>query len=92
MNFVQYDPFMKESKMRSSSAQANLVKGVGRRIQNAVSTYFAQNGLREELDGFAWAFNHIDSKEVNAWCMPRGKIVVYSGILPVTENETGMAY
>jgi len=91
MSFVQYDQFMKENKPSSSSAQTNMVKGVGHRIQNAVSTYFAQNNMRQELDGFAWEFNLIDSKEVNAWCMPGGKVAVYSGILAVTENEAGLA-
>jgi len=90
-SFVQYDQFMKENKLSTSSAQTNTVKSVGRRIQNAVTAYFAQNGMSEELNGFAWEFNLIDSKEVNAWCMPGGKVVVYSGILPVTQNETGLA-
>ena len=91
MSFVQYDQFLKENKLSTNSAQTNLVKGVGRRIQNAVTTYFSQNNLSQDLNGFAWEFNLIESKEVNAWCMPGGKVVVYSGILPVTKNENGLA-
>jgi len=90
-SFVQYDQFMKENKLSTNKAQINMVKGVGRRIQNAVVTYFAQNNLSQDLNGFAWEFNLIENKGVNAWCMPGGKVVVYSGILPVTQNETGLA-
>jgi predicted Zn-dependent protease len=56
-----------------------------------VTTYFAQHNLSQDLSGYAWEFNLIESKEVNAWCMPGGKVVVYSGILPITQNETGLA-
>ena len=91
MSFAQYDQFMKENKLSSNAAQTNMVKQVGRRIQNAVTTYFAQNNLSQDLNGFAWEFNLVENKEVNAWCMPGGKVVVYSGILPVTQNETGLA-
>ena len=90
-SFVQYDQFMKENKRSSNTAQANLVKGVGRRIQSAVVTYFAQNNMSSELNGFAWEFNLIENEDVNAWCMPGGKVVVYSGIIPVTRNENGLA-
>jgi predicted Zn-dependent protease len=90
-SFVQYDQFMKENKLSTNTAQTNMVKQVGRRIQNAVTTYFAQNNLSKNLNGFAWEFNLIENKEVNAWCMPGGKVVVYSGILPFTQNETGLA-
>jgi predicted Zn-dependent protease len=90
-SFVQYDQFLTENKLSTNTVQTNMVKAVGRRIQNAVTTYFAQNNLSQGLNGFAWEFNLIESKEVNAWCMPGGKVVVYSGILPVTQNENGLA-
>jgi len=90
-SFVQYDQFLKENKLSTNTAQTNMVKRVGGRIQNAVSTYFAQNNMSQDLNGFAWEFNLIESKEVNAWCMPGGKVMVYSGILPVAQNETGLA-
>ena len=90
-SFTQYDQFLKENKLSTNTAETNMVKGVGRRIQTAVVTYFARNNLSQDLNGFAWEFNLIESKEVNAWCMPGGKVVVYSGILPVTQNETGLA-
>jgi len=90
-SFVQYDQFLKENKLSTNTAQTNMVKRVGNRIQNAVVTYFARNNLSQGLDGFAWEFNLIESEEVNAWCMPGGKVVVYSGILPITQDETGLA-
>jgi len=91
MSFTQYDQFMKENKLSANTAQANMVKQAGGRIQKAVTTYFAQNNMSAQLAGFAWEFNLVENKEVNAWCMPGGKVVVYSGILPVTKNETGLA-
>jgi predicted Zn-dependent protease len=91
MSFAQYDQFLKENKLSRNTAQTNMVKGIGKRIQNAVTTYFARNNLSQGLNEFAWEFNLIESKEANAWCMPGGKVVVYSGILPVTQNENGLA-
>ncbi|MBN1551439.1 M48 family metallopeptidase [bacterium] len=91
MSFVQYDQFMKENNLSTNSAETKLVKRVGNRVQSAVTGYFAQNNLSQELDGFAWEFNLIESEQVNAWCMPGGKVAVYSGILPVTRDETGLA-
>ncbi len=90
-SLVQYDQFMKENKLSANTAETNMVRRVGSRIQNAVTTYFARNNLSQELNGFAWEFNLVESEEVNAWCMPGGKVVVYSGILPITQNETGLA-
>ena len=90
-SYTQYDQFLKENKLSTNTAQTNMVKGVGRHIQNAVTTYFAQNNLTDQLNGFAWEFNLIESQDVNAWCMPGGKVVVYSGIIPITKNETGLA-
>jgi predicted Zn-dependent protease len=91
MSFGQYDQFLKENKMSSNSADTNEVKHVGRNIQNAVATYFSRNNLSQGLNGFAWEFNLIESKEANAWCIPGGKVMVYSGILPFSQNETGLA-
>ena len=91
MSFGQYDQFLKENRMSSNSADTNEVKRIGRNIQNAVATYFARNSMSQELNGFAWEFNLVENKEANAWCMPGGKVMVYSGILPLAQNESGLA-
>jgi predicted Zn-dependent protease len=64
---------------------------VGKNIQLAVEEYFKMNNMPEKLEGYEWEFNLVESKEVNAWCMPGGKVVFYTGILPVTQNEGGLA-
>jgi len=91
MSYAQYDEFQKENRMSSNWAATNEVKHVGRNIQNAVTAYFAQNNMSQGLNGYAWEFNLVESKEANAWCMPGGKVMVYSGILPLAQNETGLA-
>jgi predicted Zn-dependent protease len=91
MSFQQYDEFLKTNKLSADSKQTAVVKSVGKKIQYAVENYFAQKGMSAELKGYEWEFNLVESKEVNAWCMPGGKVVVYSGILPVTLDETGLA-
>ena len=70
---------------------AEMVKRVGNRIAAAIAKYYADKGLSQELAGYNWEFNLIDSKEVNAWCMPAGKVAVYSGLLSVTQNEDALA-
>lgn len=91
MSFAQYGEFLKENKLSSNKSDVEMVRRVGMNIQKAVETYFAQNNLSQELQGYAWEFNVVESEEVNAWCMPGGKVVVYTGILPITQNETGLA-
>jgi predicted Zn-dependent protease len=68
-----------------------MVKRIGFNVQNAVQRYFAENNRAEQLDGYNWEFNLIESADVNAWCMPGGKVVVYTGILPLTQDESGLA-
>jgi len=68
-----------------------MVKQTGAKIQNAVERYMADNNLSSRLNGYKWEFNLVEDEQVNAWCMPGGKVVVYSGILPVTADEAGLA-
>jgi len=68
-----------------------MVKRVGRNIEGAVVQYLYDNNYAELLEGFDWEFNLVDDPQVNAWCMPGGKVVVYTGILPVTQDEAGLA-
>ena len=91
MSFQQYDQFLKENQVSSNQEQTAMVKRVGQRIQSAVELYFAEKGLSEQLKDYKWEFNLVDSPEANAWCMPGGKVVFYTGILPITKNETGLA-
>ncbi|MFA7061951.1 MAG: M48 family metallopeptidase [Pedobacter sp.] len=68
-----------------------MVKRVGEKVQKAVEQYFADSGLREHLSDYKWEFNLVEDKQVNAWCMPGGKVVVYTGILPIARTEAGLA-
>jgi len=89
----QYNTFLSENKVLNSgsSREAATVDRVGARISQAITKYFAGQGQESLLEGYKWEFNTIDSKEINAWCMPGGKVVVYTGLLPVTKNEAALA-
>jgi predicted Zn-dependent protease len=91
LSFQQYGEFLKNSKLSEDKEAVSMVKRVGMNLQKAVETYFAQNNMMDQLKGYEWEFNLVESEEVNAWCMPGGKVVVYTGILPITKDETGLA-
>src|SRR4051812_41879628 len=86
MGFQEYHQFLTEnkSKVANGGADAALVKKVGSRIAAAVTAYMTQKGLGDKMKGYNWEFNLVNDPTVNAWCMPGGKVVVYSGLLPVT--------
>lgn len=87
---TQYRSFLSEHKVLNT-ADAAMVKRVGSRVASAIRSYYAKEGKSKLLEGYNWEFNLVDDKQVNAWCMPGGKVVVYSGLLPVTKNETALA-
>jgi len=88
----QYQTFLKENKtLSSSNSNAAMVDRVGGRIANAITKYYTNQGKSSILDGYQWEFNTVDSKDANAWCMPGGKVVVYTGLLPITQTETALA-
>jgi predicted Zn-dependent protease len=90
----QYKAFLSENKVLipSLSNDAAMVERVGTKIAAAITEYYTGLGKQSVLDGYAWEFNTIDDKETaNAWCMPGGKVVVYTGLLPVSQNEDGLA-
>lgn len=91
MSFQQYDQFLSENKVSNDLAKTKMVQRVGIRIQHAVEEYMKQNNLSNELKDYEWEFNLVQDDQVNAWAMPGGKVVVYTGILPITKNETGLA-
>jgi len=89
---LAYNDFLKSSSTTviSGTADANEVQRVGQRISRAITTYFNENGQGKEYN-FDWQFTLVKDKNINAWCMPGGKVAVFSGILPVTANESGLA-
>lgn len=89
----QYKSFLSQNKVVSptTSKDAEMVRRVGQRIANAITEYYKSKGLGKELDGYNWEFNLVQSPDVNAWCMPGGKVVVYTGLLGVTQNEAALA-
>jgi predicted Zn-dependent protease len=91
MSFDQYGQFLEENVISADVEKTAMVKRVGKNIQKAVEQYFIENNLEEELKNYDWEFNLVESNEVNAWCMPGGKVVFYTGILPLTKDENGIA-
>ncbi|MFH2035068.1 MAG: M48 family metallopeptidase [Candidatus Zixiibacteriota bacterium] len=91
MSFQEYDTFLKSNKLSNNATQTAMVKRVGGKIQKAVEQYMAANNLSNILNGYEWDFNLVEDSQVNAWCMPGGKVVVYTGLLPVAQNEAGLA-
>jgi predicted Zn-dependent protease len=87
----QYQEFMKSAKKSTNATNTAMVQRVGQKLATAVNNYLNSNGLSAEVKNFAWEFNLVQDKQVNAWCMPGGKIVVYEGLLPVTQDEGSLA-
>ena len=87
----QYQEYMKSAKASTNATNTAMVKRVGQNIANAVVSYLQQNGLAAEVSNYKWEFNLVQDKSVNAFCMPGGKIVVYEGLLPVTQDESSLA-
>ena len=93
MALTQYQQFLSTNKVVASTANrdAEMVSRVGERIRHAVESYYASKGLSNDLEGYHWEYHLVENNEANAWCMPGGKIVVYTGLLPYTQNEAALA-
>jgi predicted Zn-dependent protease len=92
MGSESYASFLKENPpVNPPTEQSAIVTSVGQRISIAVEKYMRDNGYAKRVEGYKWEFNVVNSKEVNAWCMPGGKVVVYTGILPLTKDDAGLA-
>jgi predicted Zn-dependent protease len=91
MSYDQYSQVMAESKVVTQTPQGQQVVQVGNRIAKAVEVYLNEQGYADQLEGYAWEFNLIESDQINAWAMPGGKIAFYTGIMPITQNEAGIA-
>lgn len=92
LSLTQYKQFLSENKVvPAAKDNAEMVKRVGSRIASAITEYYKQKGVANEISNYKWEFNLVESKEINAWCMPGGKVVVYTGLLPITHNEDALA-
>ncbi|WP_299549566.1 M48 family metallopeptidase [Seonamhaeicola sp.] len=89
--FSQYNQFLSENKVVTGTKDAEMIKRVGQRIAVAAERWLNANGHQGYLKDYRWEYNLVDDKTVNAWCMPGGKIVFYTGILPIAKSETGVA-
>jgi predicted Zn-dependent protease len=91
MGFQAYSEFLTQNTLSKDSGNTQMVKRVGSGIQKAVEQYCAQNNLSDRLQGYQWEVNLIEDDQLNAWAMPGGKMVVYTGLLKVTQSEAGLA-
>lgn len=86
-----YSQVLAEGKLSTNTNYVNMVKEVGQRLTAAVETYMKQNNLEATIEGYDWQYNVLVSEEINAWCMPGGQIAFYEGIMPVCQDERGVA-
>ena len=89
----QYQQFLSENRVVSPSADrdAEMVRRVGSRVAAAITKFYRDNNLSDALEGYQWQFTLVNNNDANAWCMPGGKVVVYTGLLPITQNEAALA-
>lgn len=90
-SFAQYEGFLKENKLSTDAKMTNEIQNVGVNISRAVDKFMRANGMVSEANNYRWEFNLIEDATVNAWCMPGGKVVFYTGILPICANTDGIA-
>lgn len=91
MAFQQYQQVLKEEKLSTNRQQTQMLKEVGNNIKGTVERFLASQDQSHFLDGYQWEFNLIESDQLNAWCMPGGKVAFYTGIMPVCKDENGVA-
>lgn len=90
-SFAQYEGFLKENKISENVKMTKEIQTVGLNISKAVDKFMRANGMVKEANNYRWEFNLIDDATINAWCMPGGKVVFYTGILPICDNTDGIA-
>jgi predicted Zn-dependent protease len=90
-SFAQYSSFLTENKVSTNRVMSNQIKSVGKNISAAVDRFMRANNMSSEADAYKWEFNLIEDETINAWCMPGGKVVFYTGIMPICDNEDGVA-
>lgn len=91
MAVSSYRSFIDSSQLSANEEYNAMVQAAGANIKAAVETYMTQNGYDKQLALFEWEFNVIENDEINAWAMPGGKIVFYTGIMPICQDENGVA-
>ena len=93
MSLTEYQKFLAENKSKvvSTGKDAEMVRNIGNRIAKSVNDYMTQNGMADRMKNYAWEFTLIKDSVANAWCMPGGKVAVYTGLLPITQNEKALA-
>lgn len=91
LSYQQYSEYMQSARPSANATNTAIVERVGRNLANAVETYLTKVGLGDELKYYAWEFNLVQDNQVNAFCMPGGKIVVFEGLLPVAQTEGALA-
>jgi predicted Zn-dependent protease len=90
-SFAAYTDFLEDATLRNNTQDGRAVKKVGEDLRRAAELWLAAEGRPDYFEKYEWEYNLVESPEVNAWCMPGGKIVVYTGILPVAKNVDGLA-
>ncbi|WP_203295861.1 M48 family metallopeptidase [Luteirhabdus pelagi] len=91
MAYQQYDQFLQENQVVTGTSESRLIKNVGQKIATASERYLTSNGYAGYLKNYEWEYNLVQDEAVNAWCMPGGKIVFYTGIMPIVQDEAGVA-
>jgi predicted Zn-dependent protease len=88
---TEYNEFLKTNKVVNNTSQAQEVERVGWNIAKTVEAYLKKEKQTKLLEGYNWQFNLVEDQQANAWCMPGGKVVVFTGILPITQSDGGLA-
>lgn len=92
MSLTEYQSFLSQNPpLAASDGRVQKVRAIGQKLANAATTYLSENNASDRVANFSWEFNVVDDATVNAWCMPGGKVVVYTGILPITQTDEGLA-
>ena len=89
--FAQYNQFLTENNVVTGTKESEMITRVGQRIAVAAERWLNANGNQGYLNDYKWEYNLVNDATINAWCMPGGKIVFYTGILPVAQNEAAVA-
>lgn len=90
-SFSQYKEVLQSSQVDRTSKDAKMISQVGERIKYAAEKFYTEQGLANALKGYEWQFELVKDNQINAWCMPGGKVVFYTGIMPICKNEAGVA-